>query len=63
MDLMSFDLPRDILIALDGGIRIHYGGANPPRDRGSTKLLAPIVILELSGACSSLVPSAICDST
>ena len=46
MDLMSFDLPRDILIALDRGMRIHYGGTNPPRDRGSTKLLARIVILE-----------------
>ena len=29
-DLMSFDLPRDILIALDRGVRIHYGGTNPP---------------------------------
>ena len=32
LDLMGFDLPWDILAALDRGMRIHYGGAYSPRN-------------------------------
>ena len=43
MDLMGFDLSWDTLAILKGGMRIHYGGADPTRDRGCTELLPRIV--------------------
>ena len=43
---MGFDLPWDILAALERGMRIHYGGAYPPRNRGCIELFARIVVLK-----------------
>ena len=45
-DLMGFDLPWEVLATLEGGMRIHYGGANPPGNRGCSKLLTHIIILK-----------------
>ena len=43
---MGFDLPWDVLATLDRGMKIHYGGANPPGNRGCTKLLTCIIVLK-----------------
>ena len=42
---MSFDLSWDTLAVLEGGMRIHYSGADPARDSGCTELLPALLSL------------------
>ena len=50
---MGFDLPWDVLATLERGMRIHCAGANPPGNRGCTKLLTRIIILKWNKQAAS----------
>ena len=53
---MSFDRSRKIPAVLNGGMRINYGGANPPRNGGCTKLLTGIIVLDWYKKAASVLP-------
>ena len=44
--LCELDRSRKVPAILNGGMRINYGGANPPRNGGCTKLLTGVIVLD-----------------
>ena len=53
---MGFDLSWDTLAIMKGGMRIHYSGADPTRDRGCTELLPHIVVFKWNEQAESVLP-------
>ena len=41
---------------LNGGMRITYGGADPPRNGGCTKLLTGVIVLDWNKKTASVLP-------
>ena len=54
---MSFNRSTKVLPAvLNGGMRINYSGADPPRDGGCTKLLTSVIVLDWDKKMASVLP-------
>ena len=53
---VSFNRSRKIPAVLNGGMRINYSGADPPRDGRCTQLLTGIIVLDWDKKTASVLP-------